>query len=216
MSTSSKGTWQKLFAGRHGHDHAEPALASTAAASSSSSTSAIRAYLRLRPANAALQAKGIPQTPNIDIISRHEVVAAPSAFLASDTSTHSLVSSATRSSLSGRATGGANDAEIYTFTEVLPEETDQAALYDATARPLIENSLGAGPSKAMSDSLILAYGVSGGGKTCEFAFDFQLSCMICVRQLTYLLSACRHRTGLGCQSRSATAYTLRNPQKRRG
>lgn len=162
MSTSSKGTWQKLFTGRHTHD--QPEL-SPSTSSSSSSTSAIRAYLRLRPASAALQAKGVPQTSNIDVVSRHEVVAAPSAFLAYDTSTHSLVSSATRSSLSGRSS--TNDAEVYTFTEVLPEDTDQASLYNATARPLIENSLGAGPSKTMSDSLILAYGVSGGGKTCK-------------------------------------------------
>lgn len=158
MSASSKGTWSKLFAGRHGHEHGEPAAAP--------SPSAIRAYLRLRPASSALQAKGVPQNSNIDIVSSHEVVAAPSAFFASDTSAHSLVSSATRSSLSGRA-AGAGDAEVYTFTEVLPEDTNQASLYNVTARPLVEKSLGAGPSKTMSDSLVLAYGVSGGGKTCE-------------------------------------------------
>lgn len=156
MSTSSKGAWQKLFAGRHGHEAGD--------SSAGPSTSAIRAYLRLRPASAALQAKGVPQTANIDVVSKHEVVAAPAAALSADISTHSLVSSATRSSLSGRTAGG--DAEVYTFTEVLPEDTNQASLYNVTARPLIENSLGAGPSNTMSDSLILAYGVSGGGKTC--------------------------------------------------
>jgi hypothetical protein len=160
MSTSSKGTWQKLL-GRHVQETGD-SLASAGAAS----TSAIRAYLRLRPASAALQAKGVPQTANIDVVSKHEVVAAPPSPLTADMSTHSLVSSATRSSLSGRAGGAAGDAEVYTFTEVLPEETTQTSLYEATARPLIENSLGVGSSKAMSDSLILAYGVSGGGKTC--------------------------------------------------
>lgn len=209
MSTSSRGTWQKLL-GRHAHesgDSGPPALASA---------SAIRAYLRLRPASAAFQAKRVPQSANIDIVSKHEVVAAPSAFPAADTSSQSLVSSATRSSLSGRAGGSAGDAEIYTFTEVLPEETSQSSLYDTTARPLIENSLGAGPSKSMSDSLILTYGVSGGGKTCVFD-DFLFFWDPTETETSYLdkiLYRHRYCSRDSSRTRSASANSLRNSEKR--
>jgi hypothetical protein len=166
MSTSSRGTWQKLFAGhRHGHEANEVQIAGPSSGGGNG-TSAIRAYLRLRPASEALQAKGVPQSANVEVLSKNEVAAAPAALPSFDTSTHSLVSSATRSSLSGRSSNN-NDAEVYTFTEVLPEDTNQSDLYNATARPLAANALGVGSSKSMSDSLILAYGVSGGGKTCE-------------------------------------------------
>lgn len=94
-------------------------------------------------------------------------MAAPLQNLFHDTSSYSLSSGATRNSLTGRALA-AGDAEIYTFSKVLEERTTQTELYDTTTLPLLQNLLGDGQHGTMSDALLLAYGVSGGGKTREY------------------------------------------------
>lgn len=129
----------------------------------------IRAFLRLRPCPSGQDSptSDHQSTGNIHIINSHSAsMVAPSADDAMERRMQR--SSSISSSLLGSTPwASGNPPCVYDFTQVFEASVDQEEVFNKSTLPLVRDVLGSNVQGRMDNALVFAYGVSGGGKTCE-------------------------------------------------
>lgn len=121
----------------------------------------LEAYLRVRPLNAAVHNGHGPG--NVSILSSNEACMATHVPSSPSEAAFCMPRSASSMALASNA----SQSSTFSFTEIFPESAGQSMVYQKTALFLVKNLIGASESGRMDNSLIFAYGVSGGGKTCK-------------------------------------------------
>ncbi|CAD6578960.1 MAG: hypothetical protein CYPHOPRED_000760 [Cyphobasidiales sp. Tagirdzhanova-0007] len=171
-SNTAGSTWAKLVGVHHSNQTDRPLLSAGNSQPAdrpfvpcgNASERAVQAYLRIRPPqpNSSLSSASAP-TPNVEILNSQDAVMSSSG----DSFNMPRLSSIPSLSLASAASTGIrpNPPTSYSFTEIFDDATDQTIVFQKTTLPLVENLLGANDTCQMYNSLVFAYGVSGGGKT---------------------------------------------------